>query len=207
VTAASAIGLAQTNGASQALPLGLSLVSAMGIALPGGAHMSVSPVGLTLHASVGSVTAGVPINYGNVVSGSAALPAGVHTKYFYVRWTGWITPAVSGVYTLGLNVADGADMYCVSQFVVNVLTASQSANSSAAYTQSSTIELTANVAYPFVIEWQHGGGTSYECQLLWTPPIGAPGAGVVAVIPAKYLSLSGKWWNGTAAEWYPTTWY
>jgi hypothetical protein len=183
------------------------MVMAMGIALPGGAPALVYPAGLSMLAHIGAVTAGTKVDYGNVVSGSASLPTGVHTKYFYVRWTGWITPAVSGVYTLGLNVADGADMYCASQFIVNVLTASQSANSTAAYTQSSTIELTANVAYPFVIEWQHGAGSSYECQLLWTPPVGAPGAGVVAVIPAKYLSLSGKWWNGTAAEWYPTTWY
>jgi hypothetical protein len=77
------------------------------------------------------------------------------------------------MYTLGLNVADGGDLYIGEQPVVNTLGASQSAHSSTMYTQSSTIELAANIAYPLVIEWQHGTGADYECQLLWTPPGGS----------------------------------
>jgi len=48
------------------------------------------------------------INFGNVVAGSPAKPAPINGTYFYARWTGFLCPTVSGVYTLGLNVQDGA---------------------------------------------------------------------------------------------------
>jgi hypothetical protein len=76
-------------------------------------------------------------------------------------------------------------------------------NSTTAYTQSQTVELAMNIAYPIVVEWQHGSGANYECQLLWTPP----NTTTPVVIPTANLSLTGKWWNGTSADWYPTTWY
>jgi PA14 domain len=151
---------------------------------------------------VGTVTTGTPINYGNVVSGSNSLPSGVNTTYFYVRWTGWLSVDVSGTYTIGLNVGDGGDLYIGTQPIVLELAASQSANSTAEYTQSAQVELTAGVAYPMVVEWQHGGGAHYECQLLWTPP-----GGSVEVIPSANLELSGYWQNASSGTPYPNTWY
>lgn len=155
-----------------------------------------------MKAALGIVSAGIPINYGNVVTGSSGLPSGVNTTYFYTRWTGWLIVDTPGVYTIGLNVGDGGDLYIGTQPIVNTLGASQSANATAIYTQSSRVELAANIAYPLTIEWQHGGGSHYECQLLWTPPGGA-----TEIIPTANLSLAGKWWNGNSSQWYPNTWY
>jgi hypothetical protein len=144
-----------------------------------------------------------------VVSGSQSLPEGVNSTYFYVRWTGWLTPLVSGVYTLGLNVGDGGDFYINAQPIVNTLASSQMANDTTDYTQSDTIELSANIPYQITIEWQHGPEqspspveNSYQCQLLWTQP-----GGTVQVIPAAFLSLTGKWWNMTEEVPYPNIWY
>ena len=157
-------------------------------------------VGATFGVAI--TTVGNPINYGNVVSGSANLPGGVNTTYFYVRWQGWLTVDIPGVYDIGLNVADGGDLYIGTQPIVNALGASQSANSTTSFTQSKRIELAANVPYPLVLEWQHGTGADYECQLLWTTP-----DGVTEIIPTTNLELTGRAWNGNSSQWFPNTWY
>jgi hypothetical protein len=226
-----AVGSVNTLGSASAFPSSVAMLIALGTALPGGAPASVHPLGVAMLIAVGEIVAGVPINYGNVVSGSSALPSGINTTYFYARFTGWLTlngntgggrggftggfgggggggvggggGDLPGRYILGLNVSDGGDFYLGSQFIVNTLGVSQSANSTTAYTQSLEIELATNIPYPIVIEWQHGAGANYECQLLWTPP----NTTTPVVIPTGNISLTGKWWNGTSSEWYPTTWY
>ncbi len=104
------------------------------------------------------------VNYGNVVSGSNALPFGINTTYFYARLVGYLIPPTTGLYTIGVNSQDGCNLYLGSEpLFVNNLSASQSANSTLAFTQSGTILLTAGVYYPLLLEWQHGSGANYEC--------------------------------------------
>ena len=147
------------------------------------------------------------INFGNVVSGSPAKPGPVNGTYFYARWTGYLVPSVSGKYTIGLNVADGANLYMGNTPIVQALASALVANSSAAYNASGTIDLQAGVFYPLTVEWQHGTGSPYQLQLLWTPP-----GGSVQVVPSANLStsntsvtgnLQGNWWNGTPGLYYP----
>jgi hypothetical protein len=202
VSAASGVNTLTPSASASGVPSGVSASTGTGSFIAGGAISIVNLTGVSATTATGVVSAGVAINYGNVVSGSSALPGTINTTYFYVRWIGWLTPLVSGVYTLGLNVQDGGDLYVGSQQIVSTLGATQVANSTAAYTQSKVIELRANVPYPLVVEWQHGTGSDYECQVLWTPP-----GGSVEVIPTTALSLTGRWWNGNSGQWYPNTWY
>gem|GEM_PF-5937534 len=154
--------------------------------------------------NVGTVTAGIPINYGNQVTGSNAVPGGINSTYFYARFTGFLTVSTPGKYVFGLNVQDGGDLYIGTQPIVKTLATSLTANTVAAYnTTTGTVELAANILYPIVVEWQHGTGSSYELQLLWTPP----GQTAPTVIPSSNLQITGYWWNGNSSLWYPTTWY
>lgn len=148
-----------------------------------------------------------PINFGNVVAGSAPVPAVINGTYFYYRATGFLVPSVTGRYTIGVNCADGCNLYIGDQQLVSTLTAAGAASGVLAYTQSSDITLTAGIPYPIVLEWHHGAGVNYELQLIWTPPTGA-----LALIPAANLSndsstVNGNvdvaWWNGTSGLWYP----
>jgi hypothetical protein len=148
------------------------------------------------------------LNLGNVVSGSAALPAAVNSTYFYARWTGFLIPTVTGLHTIGVNCEDGCNLYIGKQAIISDLSGSDVAHSSPAYTESGQIMLTAGVYYELTVEWAHGGGASYQMQLLWTPPLGS-----LAVIPSTSLStsstsvsgnLAGAWWNGTSTLYYPT---
>ncbi len=175
---------------------------------------TATPTGVSMTTALGPTEPGVPIDYGNVVGTSSGLPPGVNSTYFYVRWVGWLTPSISGQYTVGLNYSDGADFYIGSQPIVTDLTGSQIANPEdpsigiPSYVTSSSIYLVKNVAYPVVIEWQHGGGADYELQFLWTPPSSTNGPpGEVQVIPEANISLTGSWWNGSETSWYPTVWY
>jgi hypothetical protein len=160
------------------------------------------------HPSLKGIMNSTQINIGNVVSGSASLPSGVNSTYFYMRWVGYLIPVITGEYTIGVNCADGCNLYIGSQALVANLSASGSANSSLAYTQSGTIMLTAGVYYPITVEWQHGGGANYQMQLAWTAPKGS-----IALIPTANLTssstsqngyLAGNAWNGTLLMWYPT---
>jgi hypothetical protein len=148
------------------------------------------------------------INYGNVVAGSVAKPAGVHGSYFYARWVGCLIPSVSGLYTIGVNSQDGANLIINGSSLVDNLATEQNANGALGYTQSGQIELMANTFYDIVLEWQHGVEANYELQLIWTPP-----GGSMELIPTANLSYSGTtingslhgaWWNGSASLWYPT---
>jgi len=150
------------------------------------------------------------LNFGNVVSGSAALPSGIGPNYFYARWTGYLVPPTTGLYTIGVNCADGCNLTLGALGGVSIvagLTDTDIAANPAAYTESGDIYLTAGVYYEITVEWAHANSTDYELQLLWTPP-----GGSLAVIPSTSLStsaqsvtgnLEGAWWNGTASQYYP----
>ena len=158
-----------------------------------------------------ATTSDTSINYTNYAGyagwSASNTPSGVQVSNIYARWTGYLIPSVTGIYTLGVNSDDGASLYIAGHPIVNNLTAAQAGGANLTYTQSSTLALTKGVPYPVVLEWQNnvGGG---GLQLLWTPP----GAST-ALIPTGNLStshssvtgtLSGTWWNGTTGLWYPT---
>ena len=156
-----------------------------------------------------------PLDYGTVVGTSSALPAGISTFYF-VAWTGWLVPSVSGLYEIGVNVSGGANLtMCGVDMILN-LSASGSANSTLAYTQSFSIYLTAGTYYDLECDWQFANSTAGsppvsnpEFQLLWTPPLGS-----IQVIPAANLTsmsytttgnLWGQWAAGNSSSWYPNS--
>src|ERR1035441_7842920 len=129
------------TASSSASPAGVSLSLVTGAALGGGQAMSASPSGVSLSMSLGAVLAGVGINWGNVVSGSSTKPAAVNGTYFYYRAVGTITPSQSGLYTLGVNASDGVNLFIAGQPLVKALTASQTANGTATYTNSGQMTL------------------------------------------------------------------
>lgn len=151
-----------------------------------------------------------PINYASGYSwpSTSVVPSGVNPTYFYFRAVGYLIPLVSGVYTLGVNSDDGCNLIVGGHVVVSNLGTTQPANSSnGVYTQSGQMNLSANVYYEIVLEWQQTIG-NYGCQLVWTPPGGSR-----ALIPAANLStsstsvtggLAADFWNGTNLCWYPT---
>lgn len=150
------------------------------------------------------------VDIGNVVGTSAVKPGAVNGTYFYCRVTGFIVPSVSGDYTLGVNCADGCNLFIGydQRCLVDNLSGTDAASSTLGYTRSGTIALTAGAYYPIVIEWQHGAGSPYELQLIWTPPLGS-----AQLIPSANLSdaegsvsgvLQANWWNGTSGLWYPS---
>jgi len=154
------------------------------------------------------ISAVAPINYGNVVSGSNALPTQCNGSYFYARFTGLLVPTVTGLYTIGVNCQDGCNLFVGNQEIVSNVTGMDTALSSVGYTESSTIFLTAGVQYPITSEWVVGIGTYYQLQLIWTLPAG----GATELIPNTCLTnlstsitgnLDSSWWNGTAALYYP----
>jgi PA14 domain len=147
------------------------------------------------------------INFGNIVAGSTARPGAINPSFFYARWTGYLVPTLSGKYTIGVNCADGLNLFLGDTPLVNQLGTNLTAHSTLAYNASAVMELTAGVFYPLTLEWQHGLGTAHELQLCWTPP-----GGSIQVIPSANLSTSkasvtgnitGTWWNGTSGLWYP----
>src|SRR5579863_9677996 len=149
------------------------------------------------------------VNFGNVVAGANILPNFVNNQYFYARWTGYIVPSVSGTYKIGLNYSDGANLFIGNIGVITDLTnTSNVANSSLAYSDSGTTQLTANVFYPIVIEWQHGAGANYQIQLIWTLPNGTtqlvPLANMTTLTNSVNSELQYAWWNGTVLMWYPS---
>jgi len=157
------------------------------------------------------ITAYAPINFGNIVAGSNAIPVTILGSYFYARFTGILVPLVSGLYTIGVNCQDGCNVFLGTQELVSNATGIDVAFSTLQYTRSTQQYLTAGIQYPIIIEWVVGvGGASvgYQLQLIWTPPA----SNTPVLIPATVLtndtasitgSLSGSWWNGTSALYYP----
>ena len=101
---------------------------------------------------------------------------------FYARFTGYIYAQTAGLYTIGVNVDDGANLYIGTSQLVASLSRSGGVLASDNYTESGIIQLEANTWYPIFLEFQQTGGHS-GLQLLWTPP-----GGTVQLIPSANLS-------------------
>ena len=191
-TAVSAVGTAFASLAALAATTGVRMVSACGTAVP-------------------SFT--WELDFGSLVAGSAGLPAGVNSTYFYTRFAGYLIPAITGVYTIGVNASGGINLYVAGQGLIVNLSGSDTANSTLAYTRSATIALTAGVFYAVVLEWANGTETP-ELQLLWTPPTEniqlIPMANVsdrnsgVTTTPTYHIDST--WWNGTSGAYFPPKW-
>lgn len=158
------------------------------------------------------ILASTPLNYGNIVSGSNAVPDACSGTYFYARFTGLLVPLVTGLYTIGVNCQDGCNLFVGDKELINNVKGFDTALSALDYTQSGTLYLTAGVQYPITIEWAVGVGgpcVGYQLQLIWTPPASS----TPVLIPATCLTdsgasvngfLDGSWWNGTQDLYYPT---
>src|ERR1019366_280778 len=152
------------------------------------------------------------IDFSSDVLTGWAIPIAVNSSYFYYRAVGYIIPAETGLYTIGVNAGDGANLLIGGTPLVTGLSWRMTANAGLEYTQSGQIMMTAGKFYSIVVEWQHGAGTSYKMQLLWTPPTVNPSLGEIEIVPSSCLSsssttitgnLTSAWWNGTSGLWFP----
>jgi hypothetical protein len=152
-----------------------------------------------------------PINYGTLVAGSLTPPNVVNSSFFYFRAQGFLIPPTTGLYTIGVNVQDGCNLFIGEKAIVKALTSILTANGTLAYNQSGTILLSAGVPYPLTIEWQHGAGVDSELQVIWTTPVSA--GSITELIPDSCISsistevnglMTGNWWAGTNGLWYPS---
>lgn len=98
--------------------------------------------------------------------------------FFSARWTGFLTPTVTGTYTFTVTSDDGERLWVNGTQVVNWWTPQGPTP------HSGTIALTAGVRVPIVYEMFEQGGGAYAA-LEWTPPSGSQ-----AVIPQTALSTN-----------------
>jgi PA14 domain/Putative phage tail protein len=145
----------------------------------------------------------------NTTYGSGVL-SGVNYDYFYNRFTGYLIPSLSGEYTVGLNSDDGANLYIGGMQVATDNLATQramSANLTYSTGSSATIQLTKNVAYPIVVEWENGIAP-WGLQLLWTPPKSSteviPLANLSTSTTANSSGLNLNIWVGSPGLWFPS---
>src|ERR1019366_6231879 len=152
------------------------------------------------------------IDFSSDVLTGWAIPIAVNSSYFYYRAVGYIIPAETGLYTVGVKAGDGANLLIGGTPIVTGLSWRMTANDSLEYTQSGQIMLTAGKFYSIVVEWQHGAGAAYKLQLLWTLPTVNPSLGEIEIVPSSCLSsssttvtgnLTSAWWNGTSGLWFP----
>jgi Putative phage tail protein/PA14 domain len=175
----------------------------------GNGPLAWTPVATTTDSTINYSSA--PYSY----SGSVVAPTGVNANYWYARWTGYLIPAVTGEYTIGLNSDDGSTLYIGGTNVgINELGISRASTANLTYStgSSATVLLTKGVYYPVVVEWKNGA-SGYALQLMWTTPTFYGSGGVTQLIPSANLStsstsitgnLSGSWWNGTTGLYYPS---
>ena len=205
--AGSGAGKASTTGTTMASAVGTAVGSLAAIATATGVRMT-SAHGTPLPSFTWEC------DFGSVVAGSAPLPGGVNSTYFYARFVGYLVPSITGVYTVGVNASGGVNLYIAGNGIItNLSPGNDTANSTLAYTRSNNITLTAGIFYALVLEWQNGLETP-ELQLLWTPPgesvqlinmtnVSDRNSGVVSV-PTEHINST--WWNGTSGLWYPPKW-
>jgi hypothetical protein len=152
----------------------------------------------------------MPIDYGNVVSGSAALPSGINATFGYCRITGFLIPTETGAYALGVNCQDGCSLFIGAQetCLVDNMDSTDVALGTLGFTSAAKLSLTAGQFYPFIIEWQWGASGAYELQLAWV----RPGSATIELIPDANLSdvsgsisqrINAAFWNGDSTWWYP----
>jgi len=194
-----AIATAATNAASAITAVTSALKTAFflgkwwNLAFPsGGGDLASAPAAVTTDQN---------INYSTPLSGSpdypwqnvSTEPSGMTTTTnFYVRWTGYVTVGVAGVYTFGVNSDDGCNLYVNGVELVSNLANGQPANdASLAYTQSGTISLSAGQTVPIILEWENSAGPG-GVQFIMTPPGGPAQLAMAgtATIPAQRSHLT-----------------
>lgn len=92
-------------------------------------------------------------------------PPDPYTNYRHksIRWTGFITPNVSGDYKIGVNSDDGVRMWLNDKMVVDEW------HNRGATTDQVKITMEAGKAYPIKLEYFDNGGDAI-CKLLWEVP-------------------------------------
>lgn len=103
------------------------------------------------------------VNYTGWGNGSPA--SVVPIDYFSVRWSGYITPTISGTHTFYVTSDDGERLYIDNTLVVDHWT------DQGATTWSGTIDLVAGEKYPLVYEMYERGGGAYAL-IEWMVPGG-----------------------------------
>lgn len=105
----------------------------------------------------------------DTVPAQAANPKGIG-----VRWSGYLTPNVSGEYLIGIR----ANGYATVE--VNHRTIAQQYNSTGTATKLGRIYLEKGERLPIEVSYGAPGGTSPEAQLLWAPVDNIPSPAAVA---------------------------
>ncbi|MDO5970734.1 glycoside hydrolase family 3 C-terminal domain-containing protein [Flavivirga aquimarina] len=92
-------------------------------------------------------------------------PPDPYTAYLHksIRWTGYITPNVSGTYKIGVNSDDGIRLWLNNELVVDAW------HNRGATTDQVEITMQANKKYAIKLEYFDNGGDAI-CQLLWKVP-------------------------------------
>lgn len=108
--------------------------------------------------------------------GSSSPGPGVAVDNFSVRWSGYVTPTVSGSYTFTVTSDDGERLYVNNSLIVDRWV------NQGPTAWSGTITLTQGVPVPIVYEMYEGAGGAVA-RLQWVPPSGS-----LQTIPAAALS-------------------
>jgi hypothetical protein len=99
----------------------------------------------------------------NVDWGSGGPGNGVANDSFSVRWTGFVQPGTSELYTFTVRTDDGVKLWVNNQLLVDKWV------DQGATDWSGSIPLTAGTRYPIKMEYYEHGGVA-SAQLLWATP-------------------------------------
>jgi MSHA biogenesis protein MshQ len=116
----------------------------------------------------------VDFDWGNGTPGVA----GIGADNFSVRWTGFVTPTVTGNYTFRTRSDDGIRLYLDGALIIDNWTDHAPTNN-----DSAPVALTAGQRYSVVMEFYENGGGAVA-QLSWN----GPGTGGFQFIPRANLS-------------------
>jgi beta-glucosidase len=98
--------------------------------------------------------------------GGGSPGTGIGVDNFSVRWTGTLTPTLTGSYQIGITTDDGGRLYLDGVKIVDIW------SDHAAQTQTVAKTLTAGVAYSITFEFYENGGDA-TAKLVWSLPGGA----------------------------------
>lgn len=101
---------------------------------------------------------------------------GMGVDQFSIRWSGFLTPATSGVYQLHALVEDGCRVKVGSTIVIDDLAVQEE------HERTGSVTLQGGTRYDLLVEHMAWNGDA-TMRLSWTPP-----GGTKAVIPAEALS-------------------
>jgi hypothetical protein len=120
--------------------------------------------------------------------GTASPTAGISADNFSVRWSGTVTPKVSGTYTLYTETDDGTRLWIGDTLLIDQWSGPSS-------TRSATYSFTAGKQYNIRLEYFEKTGSAFA-RLLWSGP------GIAkAAIPSTVISSASTGLTGT---YYPT---